>query len=112
MALATTMGDAQVMELGGQPRAIPGYRPQDRVVGWSQDSRTLFVQVGNSIPAELDRIDVSSGTRTRLREVMPPDRLGIMQLRVSTVSHDGQAYAYFYWRQASRAIVVSGIKKE
>ncbi len=43
---------------------------------------------------------------------MPPDRLGVMAVMVGSVSHDGHAYSYFYWRQTSKAIVVSGIKKD
>jgi hypothetical protein len=113
IAIRTTTGDRQVMEVGGaQPRAVPGYQPQDRLVGWSQDSRALFVQTGNGVPAQLDRIDLAGGTRRSVRNVMPPDRLGVMQVYVASVSHGGEAYSYFYWRQSSRAIVVSGIKKQ
>jgi hypothetical protein len=113
IAIRTTSGDRQVVEAGGgQPRTIPGYQPQDRLVGWSRDSGALFVQAGNSLPAPLDRIDLASGTRTRVRDVMPPDRLGIMQVHVAAVSHDGQAYSYMYWRQTSKAIVVNGLKRQ
>ena len=111
IAIRTTAGDRQVMEVGGgQPRAVRGYQAADRLVGWSRDSRALFVQAGNGLPAPLDRIDLASGTRTRARDVMPPDRLGIMQVHVASVSHDGQAYSYMYWRQMSKAIVVNGLK--
>jgi serine/threonine protein kinase len=113
IAITTTTRDRQVMEVGGgQPRAVPGYQRQDRLVGWSGDSRALFVQAGNGLPAPLDRIGLASGTRTRVRDVMPPDRLGIMQVHVAAVSHDGQAYSYMYWRQTSKAIVVNGLKRQ
>ena len=113
IVIRTTAGDRQVVEVGGgPPRAVPGYQPGDRLVGWSRDSRALFVQAGNDLPAPLDRIELARGTRTRVRDVMPPDRLGLMQVVLAGVSHDGQAYPYMYWRQASRAIVVNGLKRQ
>jgi hypothetical protein len=113
IVIRTAAGDRQVVEVGGgTPRAVTGYQPGDRLVGWSRDSRALFVQAGTDLPAPLDRIELATGTRTRVRDVMPPDRLGIMQVFVSSVSHDGQAYSYMYWRQASRAIVVNGLKRQ
>lgn len=112
IAIRTTTGDRQVMEVGGQPRAVRGYQPLDRVVGWSRDSRALFVQAGNDLPAALDRIDLASGTRTRVRDVTPPDRLGVMHIVLAGVSHDGQSYSYLYWRQTSKAIVVTGLKSQ
>lgn len=83
-------------------------------VALSPDARWAVGRVSSParhyIPASLDRIDVASGARTRVREVMPPDRLGIVEITIGCVSHDGAAYGYHYWRQTSKAILVGGIK--
>ena len=41
---------------------------------------------------------------------MPPDRSGIIQVVGSVVANDGQAYAYGYERQNSKAVVVTGVR--
>jgi hypothetical protein len=40
---------------------------------------------------------------------MPPDRAGVMFVNVGRIVNDGQAYSYAYWRQATKAIVVTGV---
>jgi hypothetical protein len=54
-------------------------------------------------------VDLTTGARTHLREIMPPDRTGVMFVAVGRMVNDGQAYSYAYWRQATKAIVVSGV---
>ena len=111
IALVMATGQRTIFQLGdSESRPIPGFQSQDRLVGWSNDSRAVFVHVRNTLPALIDRIDLATGKRTRIHEVMPPDRLGTMAVSIGRVSHDGQAYTYFYWRQSSKAIAVSGIR--
>jgi DNA-binding beta-propeller fold protein YncE len=108
--VATTSGAWQVVDVaGGPPRNVAGDHAIDRMVGWSRDSRAIFAVAGRVVPARIDRIDLSTGVRTRVREVMPPDRLGVVQIFIRKVFHDAESYIYGYTRQTSRAVVVSGV---
>ena len=39
---------------------------------------------------------------------MPPDRAGVMHVHIGRMVNDGQNYSYDYWRQVTKAIVVTG----
>jgi serine/threonine protein kinase len=112
LAVTTTDGVWQSLDLrGGATRTIPGDHSKDRPVGWSSDSRAMFVVVGSGIPAQVDRIDLATGARKPDRTLMPPDRSGVILVRPTRFSHDGQVYAYTYWRQTTKAVVVSGVRE-
>jgi hypothetical protein len=62
---------------GGAPRAVQGALPTDRVIQWSQDSKSLYVYSPYQLPARIERLDWASGKRELWREVMPADPSGI-----------------------------------
>ena len=92
-----------------QGRPVPGNHADDDVLGWSRDNRSVFVRASSAVPAQIERVDLTTGARTHQREIMPPDRTGVMFVAVGRMVNDGQAYSYAYWRQATKAIVVSGV---
>jgi len=94
---------------GGAGRAVPGVLQDDTVFGWSRDARAVFVRSSSEVPAQIDRVDLTTGARTHLRELMPPDRAGVMMINIGRIINDGQTYAYDYWRQVTKAIVVTGV---
>lgn len=61
------------------------------------------------MPALIERVDLSTGVRTRVRALMPPDRAGVIGVLPGPILNDGQGYSYGYWRSLSRAVVVTGI---
>ena len=92
-----------------QTRSIPGSHTDDQVLGWSQDKKSVLVRSSTNVPLPIERIDLATGTRTRVRELMPPDRAGVMVVIPSRMVDDGRVYSYSYWRQLTRAVVVSGV---
>ena len=92
-----------------QGRPVPGNHADDDVLGWSRDNRSVFVRPSSAVPALIDRVDLMTGARTHVREIMPPDRAGVMFINIGRIINDGQAYSYAYWRQTTKAIVVSGV---
>jgi hypothetical protein len=98
----------QVVDLAtGSARTVTGgLRKFEKVVGWSRDSRSVFVLGSNAVPASIERLDLATGARTRVRELMPSDRSGVMMVLPGRVYDD--AYAYTYWRQVNRPVVVTG----
>jgi hypothetical protein len=108
----TPEGALQVNDVAGGPaRPVPGpTRIEFReLVGWSRDSRAVFIYASNVLPAPIDRLDLATGARSRVRELMPPDRSGVMMIVPGRVTDN--AYSYSYWRQVTRAVIVSGAVK-
>jgi serine/threonine protein kinase/dipeptidyl aminopeptidase/acylaminoacyl peptidase len=87
-------------------RPVSGTGPDDVVLAWSKDARSVFVQRRPSLPARVERVDLATGRRTIVSETSLPDRAGLMRLTISDVSKDGQSYVYTYWKRTSRLYVV------
>jgi len=62
---------------GGPPRTVPGAQPTDRLIQWSQDSKSLFLYNPYQLPARIDRLDPLTGKREFFREIVPPETSGV-----------------------------------
>jgi Tol biopolymer transport system component len=95
---------------GGAPRAIPGIEPADNVVGWTADSRELFLR---QLPASGDqrifRLDVGSGKRTLLFEI-PRVHGGGAPGPWFAITPDGASYAYSYNVSQADLYRITGLK--
>jgi eukaryotic-like serine/threonine-protein kinase len=89
-------------------RPLPVSTTTDSVIGFSEDSRSLFLQPNGVLPARIERLDLSTGKRTLVREIAFGNTAGLMRLDVTRVLNDGAAYAYQYWRRTSRLFLVKG----
>jgi eukaryotic-like serine/threonine-protein kinase len=106
-SLAT--GDSIYSLVDGTARPTPGYRHLDIPVRFTPDGRALYVW-RMEVPAPLDRIDLTSGQRTRVRDLVPPDPAGVIAIAPVKLSKDGQVCAYTYSRVLSDLYVVTGLK--
>lgn len=95
---------------GGAAQPARGLRADDQVIRWSGDGRSLFVYHPGLIPAEVDRVDVSSGARVPWRQLEPADRAGVVAVTPVLLSADGAAYVYGYRRVLSDLYVVDGLR--
>jgi eukaryotic-like serine/threonine-protein kinase len=93
----------------GDPKPIPGSEGASPL-GWDASGKGLFVrQRGRALPARVSRIDVATGRKVLVREVSPPDTVGVNAVQVVT-ARDGKAYAYWYTRRLSELYVVEGVR--
>jgi hypothetical protein len=96
---------------GGEPTPIPGLGPNDIVVGWTSDPRIVYVQRSRgSIPARVERLDLTTGKAVSWKDLMPADAAGVTPVFVDTILPDGSAYAYSYGRFLSDLYLVEGLK--
>jgi serine/threonine protein kinase len=85
-------------------RLEPGSVPL-RVSG---DGRFVFVgRVG--MPYQIDRLELTTGHRTRWRSLRPDDLTGATQIFQPAISADGEAYAYTYGRYFHDLYLVEGL---
>jgi serine/threonine protein kinase len=103
-------GAWQVVELSnGAMEAARGLEAADLVAGWSRDASAAFASRIIEVPSRLDRVDLRTGTRTRLRELAPPDRTGVISISLNSVIDDARGYAYWYTRNLGTIYLVEGM---
>jgi eukaryotic-like serine/threonine-protein kinase len=93
---------------GGSPRPLPGSTQGDIPLRWA-DGDALFISRG-SAPAEIFRVDVTTGRRQPWRTVAPADPAGVRSLRPIVLSADGKSLIYACNRVLSDLYIVEGLK--
>ena len=95
---------------GGEPTVIPGFVDLEVAVGWTADSRALYIYKRGDYPAHVYRLDVATGKRELYRDLTPPDPAGISSISPPCIAPDGKAYVYSYNRILSDLFLVEGVK--
>ncbi len=97
------------VEGGGDPRPISGTRPGEEVIGFDEKSQSLNVRSGD-LQVRIERLDLSTGKRTIIREVAPADPTGVARISALQLTPDGRAYCYSFMRSLSRLYMVDGLR--
>jgi len=95
---------------GGEPRAIPGFEIGEELIAWGQDSRTLYTYRPGELPAQVFRVDVTTGQRTLKKQLMPSDPAGVERIGPILLTADGANYVFGYHRILSDLYLVEGLK--
>ncbi|MEO6223697.1 MAG: protein kinase, partial [Vicinamibacterales bacterium] len=100
-------GAWQKLEIGGATTPVKGLGPADSVIGWSVDQRTATVASGQTLPVEIYRVQLETGTRTKVAEVAPADRSGVLRVEVREYREAGPQYVYGYTRRISALYLIN-----
>jgi tRNA A-37 threonylcarbamoyl transferase component Bud32/Tol biopolymer transport system component len=96
---------------GGAPEPVRGILPEERLISWAADNRSLFVRPELSVlPLTIHRLDPVTGRRTEVHRFVPPDASGYLQTRTAYVTPDARAFAFTYDRKLSALYLVEGLK--
>ena len=90
---------------GGAPRTVTSLLPEEQVVCWSADGRSLFVGRQGTV----SQIDVNTGRRTAWKTFRVPDPAGVW-VRSPVLAQKSQGYAYGYLRWLDDLYLVEGLK--
>jgi hypothetical protein len=93
---------------GGESRPIPGIEAGEWPIGWSADGRSLYLFRG--LATLVNRLDLVTGRRELLHELVPPDQAGVLPGASLSVSADGKSYAYSFIRNLSELYLIEGLK--
>ena len=55
-------------------------------------------------------MDIATGHQQRVRELMPPDSVGIVTIRFIQLAPDAKSYVYSYERTLSELYIADGLK--
>jgi hypothetical protein len=111
VAVAIGTGTIAVVPLDGtDAKTVPGAGPNDVPVQWTADGRGLVVFSAGRLPAEIVEVDVTTGRRSPVRELLPPVATGVRGLRRLVMTPDGRAYAATWEQFDSSLYLVRGLK--
>lgn len=94
---------------GGAPRPVAGTTATTDVLGWA-DPGTLLVREGDTFPARVLRLDLTTGRAVPMLEIHPPDPSGVMRINGIAVATGTGAYAYSLSRKLSDLYLVEGLR--
>ncbi len=96
---------------GGTPRPVPGATPDDAVVRWTPDGKSLLVTgLYSDVPLRVEKLDIATGRREAYQTLGPADPVGAVQINPIALGDDRKSYAYTVRRQASHLFLVSGAR--
>jgi len=95
---------------GGEPRAIPGWLPEDLWVSWSADGRSAYIYDDDKIAAPVYRLDLNTGKRDLVATLAPSDVAGVTAIVNVRMTADGKSYAYSFSRELSDLFLVEGAR--
>lgn len=112
----TTSGDTLNMKIqivpldGGSYKSVPGLEPGDITLAWTPDQKGILVFNRDGLPARIHRIDLATGKRDLVREILPANPAGLSGIREIVLSKDGRSLAYNYSRKLSDLYLIEGLK--
>ncbi|HET7712170.1 MAG TPA: hypothetical protein VFL80_09605, partial [Thermoanaerobaculia bacterium] len=94
---------------GGEPQPLPGCKPGDVPLEWSNDGKAIFVSERGQATLKIFRLDVETGHREEWLPIRPDDPAGILDIMPVHITPDGETYAFGYRRLLSDLYIVSGL---
>ncbi|HJW08525.1 MAG TPA: protein kinase [Holophagaceae bacterium] len=95
---------------GGESRPIPGFLPGDVSLAWTRDGKGFLVFNRDGLPTRITRIDLATGNRELVREIIPANPAGLSGIREIMMAPDGRGLAYNYVRKLSDLFLIEGLR--
>ena len=95
---------------GGSPRPIQGRLPEEVVLGWSANGKSIYVARPGGHPVEVIRVDLATGKRVSWERIqVGEDRAGATVV-LPILGPDDHTYAYTYARNLSELFLARGLR--
>jgi hypothetical protein len=95
---------------GGELHVIPGTGRSHFVAGWSADGQGLYIYRLGDMPAKLYRVEISTGKRVLVKEIVPSDAAGAGPVGSILATPDLSTYVYGFARDLNQLYAVEGLK--
>ena len=95
---------------GGAAVAVSGTEKGEVPIQWSADGASLFVYRPTAMPAQVYKINLSTGARELWKQFMPIDLAGVYKIAPICMTHDANSYAYDAQRIMSDLYVGEGLR--
>jgi eukaryotic-like serine/threonine-protein kinase len=91
------------------PIEIVGLPPEFMPMGWTEDSRSLYIESDSEKAPQVFRLDWRTGKKEFVREIKQPDTTGIAVSNI-LLTPDGKGWVYSCMRRLSELYLVEGLK--
>ncbi len=95
---------------GGEPTLVPALSFSEGIQGWAPDGRFAYVTRRGDRPLKIYRLELATGGKELVREVMPSDAAGVGEVYPVLLLPDGKSLVFGYSRGLSDLHVVDGLK--
>jgi eukaryotic-like serine/threonine-protein kinase len=95
----------------GRTTVIPTSIPGDYPIRFARDGSLLFMRIQSSTLTTIFRLDFQTQRETKIRDIGPDDRTGMLWANARAVSDDGQCYCYQYALVMSKLISAAGVDR-
>jgi hypothetical protein len=95
---------------GSAPLETKGLDAEEAMAGWAADSQSVYVFRPELYPVKIYRLNLKTGERKMIREIMPEDAVGLDSIFSVRVSRDERTIVYAYQRSFSELYLVTGLK--
>jgi hypothetical protein len=93
--------------IGGASTPLKGLAPDDQVIDWVADQDLATVADTRQLPAVISRVKLDTGARTKIGDVAPADRAGVLNFAVAAYRENGEQYIYSYSRRISALYLIN-----
>jgi Tol biopolymer transport system component len=93
-----------------EPRKIPTLVADDRPMRWTPVGQSLYSFRRGELPGQVFLLDLTTGRKEAVRELMPPDPAGMIEIVSVQLTPDAASYAYSYHRVLSDLLLVDGLR--
>jgi Tol biopolymer transport system component len=90
----------------GVSHPVPYLRKNDYVRHWNSNAGTVIVQISDSFPGTLERVDLKTGQRSLFAKLTQSERGGLQGCFVDDISDDERSYCYHAWWHRSALFLV------
>jgi Tol biopolymer transport system component/predicted Ser/Thr protein kinase len=101
---------ALLMVDSGEIRPISALEVGEAPIAWSSDGRSLFVYKLGEVPATVNKLDLATGRKQMIKQLVPPDVSGVTDISSILITPDGNNYVYEYGRTLSDLYLVNDLK--
>jgi eukaryotic-like serine/threonine-protein kinase len=100
---------------GADPQPIRGIEPDEFLVQWSADGKTLYVRGVEENPLTLYRVDLETGKRELWKQLRPAEEAGFMEFGAGPragvrMTPDGRSLVYSYWTRQMDLYLADGLQ--
>ncbi len=94
---------------GGEAVPLEGVKNGEALAGWADGGRSVFAYDPALLPATIARVEWTSGARTEVGSIAPPDLAGALGISI-LVTPDGRQAAYMVSEDLRVLYVVAGLR--
>jgi tRNA A-37 threonylcarbamoyl transferase component Bud32/Tol biopolymer transport system component len=95
---------------GSASQPVPGITPGDKVLRWSPDGRTIWIQRSSDVVVRVEQLDLASGRRAPLMSVRAGTGAGLLGIGFVQLADDPRGYAYIASEYVSHIFDVRGMR--